>query len=256
VLRRLDTQQVFVMNDQGKEGDNEADDGVYTAHVLIDTTKEKADTCLSFEALSNNGSIELTSSPLRLCISSFPVRMAKSDKTKLVEFPDGSKAIADEISIRVTPTTSYAEIKALAGSINAKVVGSILPLHTYQLKLKLPATATQLLEHVDLLKSQPGVIGATVNAIGSLSSTTPNDPQYSGQHGLQLVRAQDVWEANATGSGVTVIVLDSGIDRTHPDFGTSQPALISLGMAQKWQVSLVPRLIMQWGWQELPMAVK
>lgn len=34
------------------------------------------------------------------------------------------------------------------------------------------------------------------------------------------MQAQDVWDANATGSGKTVAVLDTGIERTHSDFGT------------------------------------
>ena len=48
----------------------------------------------------------------------------------------------------------------------------------------------------------------------------PNDPFFSQQWGLARVRASDAW-ASATGSGVTIAIVDSGVDLGHPDLAAN-----------------------------------
>ena len=48
----------------------------------------------------------------------------------------------------------------------------------------------------------------------------PNDPLYSQQWGLARVRASEAW-ATATGNGVTIAIVDSGVDLTHPDLAAN-----------------------------------
>jgi subtilisin family serine protease len=48
----------------------------------------------------------------------------------------------------------------------------------------------------------------------------PNDPLYSQQWGLARVRAGEAW-ATATGDGVTIAVVDTGVDLTHPDLAAN-----------------------------------
>jgi hypothetical protein len=221
-LRRIGDKRAIAMNDLGKDGDFIAQDGIVGINVLIDTSKVQSDSCLFYEAFTKINQKEFRSQPMQLCVSSFPVGIAKSRTTNSVEFPGGTKAVADEVLISVTPETTASAIRQLADSINASVVGTILPLHRYQLKLPSSATAEQLLAIVAKLAKSPNVKYASINAIGQ-AAFTPTDPDFSGQHGLQLVRAQDAWDvhANANGTGITVVVLDTGIDRNHPDFGTS-----------------------------------
>ncbi|MDA8352777.1 MAG: S8 family peptidase [Firmicutes bacterium] len=45
----------------------------------------------------------------------------------------------------------------------------------------------------------------------------PDDPQYSRQWGLRQVKAPSAWEITQGESGVTVAVLDTGVDYKHPD---------------------------------------
>ena len=69
------------------------------------------------------------------------------------------------------------------------------------------------------------------------SRPTPSDAMYPSQHGLQLVSSDDlaavtpkhVWDASATGSGITVTVLDSGVDAAHPDLAGQVTAEIFAG---------------------------
>lgn len=46
--------------------------------------------------------------------------------------------------------------------------------------------------------------------------------QQTKPYGVDLVQAPDAWERGATGQGVKVCVIDSGIDVDHPDFVTSR----------------------------------
>ena len=51
------------------------------------------------------------------------------------------------------------------------------------------------------------------------TGTGPASLEFSGQWGMRLVQAEQAWqEQRATGAGITVAVLDSGLDVTHPDF--------------------------------------
>ncbi len=46
---------------------------------------------------------------------------------------------------------------------------------------------------------------------------TPNDPHFSQQWGLTMIRAPEAWGDGARADGVTVAVIDSGADYGHPD---------------------------------------
>ncbi|MFC1590255.1 S8 family serine peptidase [Candidatus Omnitrophota bacterium] len=47
----------------------------------------------------------------------------------------------------------------------------------------------------------------------------PNDPYYPSQWGLRSVNAEDAWDIS-TGSGITVAVLDTGVDINHSDLAS------------------------------------
>ncbi len=224
-LRRSDDRKNIAMNDQGRNGDLFARDGVYGANVTIDTSRLKPDTCLKYQAVVRLGRAEAVSSPLRLCVSAFPVRVAASTTARADVLPDGTKAVADEILIDAKPGAKSDAIRRLATDINARVVGSIPPLDMYQLKLSSPVSSSRLMELVTQLSARAEVKAASVNAIGGYAYT-PTDPEFVNQHGLKLAIAHDagtganVWDSGAIGTGVTVTVLDTGLDKSHPDFGT------------------------------------
>ena len=221
-LRRIGEKESISMNDIGKDGDFKAGDNIFGVNVLIDTSKVKQDTCLKYEAFTKIDRVDLISAPLQLCVSSIPVYLEVPNIDIPAVFPDGSKAVGDEILLRATLKASAADIKQIANNINAKIVGSDLNLNLYQLKLPSPVKVNQLLEIISQIKSQKGVANAFVNALGGYAFS-PSDTEFPSQHGLQLTRAHDAWDSNANANGVgnTVIVLDSGIDRSHIDFGTS-----------------------------------
>ena len=224
-LRRIGDGKGIAMNDQGKDGDLVAKDGIYGVSIPVDASKMKPDTCLNYEAFINVGRAVVISAPFSLCMSAFPVRVVASNKDKPVVLAGGTKAVADEILITAVPNAKSDTIRSLAIEVNAKVVGSIPTLSLYQLKLASPVIANQLLELVARLNARKEVKAASINAIGGFAYA-PTDPEFINQHGLKLtiehnaVTNVNVWDSGAIGNGVTVTVLDSGLDRTHPDFGT------------------------------------
>lgn len=228
-LRRQGDRQRFAMNDSGKEGDFRANDGIHGTYVQIDTNQPRPDSCLYYEAVLEDRHTEIVSSPVQLCVSRFPLTMAEPNLAQTAVFPDGTKAVADEILMSVKPSISAAVINELARSVDARVVGSILPMNIYHLRLSVPASPNRLVDLISQLKKRWEVENATINAIGQAAMSV-DDPAFNlpstdvqSQHGLKLVLGHDeatnanAWDAGVSGVGVTVVVMDTGLESSHTD---------------------------------------
>jgi subtilisin family serine protease len=66
------------------------------------------------------------------------------------------------------------------------------------------------------LRADPRVEFAEPNRHVHLLST-PNDPQFASQWNMRQIHAPEGWDVGTGGADVTVAVLDSGIDPSHPD---------------------------------------
>src|ERR1700749_3133555 len=62
----------------------------------------------------------------------------------------------------------------------------------------------------------PLICACAVLATRADATTAPSDPYFAQQWGTQELGAPGVWDAS-TGAGVTVAVVDTGVDATHPD---------------------------------------
>src|SRR5207249_216773 len=47
-----------------------------------------------------------------------------------------------------------------------------------------------------------------------------NDPLFPHQWGLTQIKAPDAWAHGALGAGVTIAIVDTGVDLNHPDLGS------------------------------------
>lgn len=70
------------------------------------------------------------------------------------------------------------------------------------------------------LKKQPGVRFAQIDAPVEALDLFPNDPDLSAQYGLINIRAPQGWEISTGSPIVTIAIVDSGVDFTHPDLVT------------------------------------
>lgn len=50
------------------------------------------------------------------------------------------------------------------------------------------------------------------------TQVTPNDPQYLSQYALPKISAPAAWDVTTGSSGIVIAFLDTGVDRTHPEF--------------------------------------
>jgi len=69
---------------------------------------------------------------------------------------------------------------------------------------------------VKALSKNPNIEFAELDNAVELSATSPNDPKFSNAWHLPKVQAPTAWDF-AKGDGVTIAILDSGVDGTHPD---------------------------------------
>ncbi len=58
---------------------------------------------------------------------------------------------------------------------------------------------------------------AEVDRLVAPDGTTPNDPLYPSQWHLQKIAAPDAWSSTTGNGSITIAILDTGVDGTHPD---------------------------------------
>jgi thermitase len=107
---------------------------------------------------------------------------------------------------------SLAQFNAVLRGFGATAAGKLRGINVYVVAL--PAKASeQAVAHA--LSQHPNIKFAEPDALVH-SDFVPNDPYYPNEWHEAKLGASTAWNVS-TGSGVTVAILDSGIDSTHPD---------------------------------------
>ena len=70
------------------------------------------------------------------------------------------------------------------------------------------------------LSGQPEVLLAEPNYEFHALDTIPNDPSYYRQWAYQNIHSETAWDYTTGSSSVTIAILDTGIDETHPDLAS------------------------------------
>lgn len=73
----------------------------------------------------------------------------------------------------------------------------------------------------ELLRSEPGVLGAEQNALAYAFEIVPNDPYFPYQWDMSQIGMEAAWELS-TGSNVVVAVIDTGVKRSLEDLATTR----------------------------------
>jgi thermitase len=209
----------IAMNDLGQSGDQIAGDHIFGVRLPVDGGALAPGECFSFAGVTSLGGDEIVSAPYELCVTSFPTRVAESnqDENNIITLDNGNIVLADEVLIIFNDNADEDDIANLVDSIGGEVVGSILPLREYQVKLDQGLTEGQMEQLVDQLNGNNLVAIAAPNGLVEASASA-NDTQFGNQRGLKAIHVDDAWDTGATGAGITVIVLDEGVDAAQLDF--------------------------------------
>ncbi len=93
--------------------------------------------------------------------------------------------------------------------------------------LEVEVTPGEELETVARLRARADVLYAEPDYLVYAMDTIPNDPGWGLQWGLPKIQAPKAWDIASTtgGAGIVIAIVDSGIDRDHPDFACSNKLL-------------------------------
>lgn len=132
----------------------------------------------------------------------------------LTQEKTNQSAVPLQVVISLAPGV---DIDKLAQDFGAEVIRRG-PLNYATLEFKEKTNMHQVIEE---LKKTSGVLGAEENyrrTTQSLtSSTVPTDPLFKDQWSIANGDVQEAWDMGATGQGVTIAVIDTGVAINHPD---------------------------------------
>jgi subtilisin family serine protease len=120
----------------------------------------------------------------------------------------------DRVLVRFKPgATDAARSQARAAArTDRELVFTLVP-GLERLYVRPGLTATEVLL---ILRRDPNVVYAEHDFVTS-KAATPNDPVFSRQWNMQRIRAQEAWNRGTGDANLPVAILDTGIDRSHPD---------------------------------------
>jgi subtilisin family serine protease len=124
--------------------------------------------------------------------------------------------VPDEVLVKVSSSASGVQRKSL-GKIGKATESGLEVSGGDLLVLKVPAGTVK--QAIADLQKQPGVIYAEPNYYVTAQEVIPNDPAFlnHSQYGLQLINAPAAWEITKGAAGVTIAIIDSGVDFHQPD---------------------------------------
>lgn len=124
-----------------------------------------------------------------------------------------SPYVENEVLVQFSGDVSPSRTDEIIQSVGAKSFSAIDGLDIYVLKV--PKGSVE--ETIRELQKNPAVLFAEPNYYLSADDTIPSDPGFSNQYGLLNIRAPQGWDLSTGASWVTIAVIDSGVDYSHPD---------------------------------------
>ncbi|HWH24863.1 MAG TPA: S8 family serine peptidase [Candidatus Limnocylindria bacterium] len=124
----------------------------------------------------------------------------------------GSGAARDALIVRYSSGVTATAASAGLASIAATEIGRIDELDTRILAV--PRARRAQVRRA--LERDPNVASVEEDGIARIA-LTPSDPAWPAQWGPRLVKAPQAWDATTGSTAVTIAILDTGVDATHPD---------------------------------------
>ena len=120
--------------------------------------------------------------------------------------------VEGQILVKGKAGLSDARLEKILNKANAHSIGRLPQIHTHIVEV--PPQAREAV--IQALSHNPQIDFAEKNPLLEPSAITPNDPNYSKQWHLAKIQAPGAWDY-ATGEGITVAILDAGVETSHPD---------------------------------------
>jgi subtilisin family serine protease/putative cell wall-binding protein len=117
--------------------------------------------------------------------------------------------VARQIIVRLKDIDS----ETVAGQVGAKVLKKG-PLDFATLSIQAEINPDEIIEQ---LRTKQGVVSAERNRLKKITSINVSDPLYTKQYNLDIAKVPEAWSGGATGQGITIAIVDTGVDLNHPD---------------------------------------
>ncbi len=202
--------------DDGSSGDLLAGDSVYSNTFNLSSDTEGV---LHLRARGTFPGMAdpVYSDPGRVAVTRFPTFPHPSDMSRIVtDLGSGNTLIANEVIVSLVEGTDPDTIASIVETVGGSIVGSIQRFGWYQVQVPDTGDATAVNNAITNFRSHPEVSAARPNLVGSVDGMAPRDIFYLTQTNLKQIRPEDAW-VMARGEQVSIAVVDTGVDDTHPD---------------------------------------
>ncbi len=136
----------------------------------------------------------------------------------ILEGPTGLSA-AGAAAFEASLTASANSVAASVGAQAIRTYGAIATASGKNI-VHLRAEGKSTEELLAELGKNTTVLGASPNYVVKISGT-PNDPRYGELWGLSRIGAPEAWDVSTGSTDIIVAVIDTGIDRNHPDLSAN-----------------------------------
>lgn len=137
----------------------------------------------------------------------------KPNLSRYYSLPPTNGFVSDQIVVRFSSEIANNTKRKIIRQNDAKTITEIPDIGATVLQV--PDENVQAA--IDNLLQQQGVIYAEPNYLAEATDVIPNDPGWGNQYNLAAIRAPAGWQLNTGAVWVTIAIIDSGVDLTHPD---------------------------------------
>jgi thermitase len=133
--------------------------------------------------------------------------------TRRVEAQVTPLFVPGRVLVGFHPDVSLSRVEAILTAAGARSAGQIAPIHVHLVQLTPGANEAAAAR---ALARRPEVAFAELDRIVP-AAVVPNDADYSSEWHLAKISAPTAWNSTTGSSSVTIAVIDTGVDGSHPD---------------------------------------